>query len=47
MLQILQESVSGRKATLPVSVAEKKNSTKATEKFEGKFSATLTDSVAE
>ena len=45
-LQILENSVSGKKATLTVSVAEK-FSTNATEKFQEKISATLTVSAAE
>ena len=45
-LQIPQNPVSARKATLTVSVAEKKT-TNATEIFQKKKSATLTVSVAE
>ena len=45
-LQILENSVSGKKATLTVSVAEK-ISTNATEKFQEKFSAMLTVSAAD
>ena len=46
-LQNLQKSVSARKATLTVSVAEKKKKTNATEKFQKTNSATLTVSLAE